>query len=107
MQYLPFSECHLPYGILFLLISVYRSYAPVPIEERAKRRYKENQGKNINMSYEEVIENIRKRDENDKAKEIGALKKAKDSIVIDTTKLTIEEVVEKIIEIIKNKNSRL
>ncbi len=44
---------------------------------------------------------------NDKAKEIGALKKAKDSIVIDTTKLTIEEVVEKIIEIIKNKNSRL
>ena len=52
------------------------------------------------MTYEEVIENIRKRDENDKAKEIGALKKAKDSIVIDTTKLTIEEVVEKIIEII-------
>ena len=82
-------------------------YLDADIEERAKRRYKENQGKNINMSYEEVIENIRKRDENDKAKEIGALKKAKDSIVIDTTKLTIEEVVEKIIEIIKNKNSRL
>ena len=82
-------------------------YLDASIEERAKRRYKENQGKNINMSYEEVIENIRKRDENDKAKEIGALKKAKDSIVIDTTKLTIEEVVEKIIEIIKNKNSRL
>ena len=82
-------------------------YLDCSVEERAKRRYKENQGKNINMSYEEVIENIRKRDENDKAKEIGALKKAKDSIVIDTTKLTIEEVVEKIIEIIKNKNSRL
>ena len=82
-------------------------YLDASIEERAKRRYKENQEKNINMSYEEVIENIRKRDENDKAKEIGALKKAKDSIVIDTTKLTIEEVVEKIIEIIKNKNSRL
>ena len=78
-------------------------YLDASIEERAKRRYKENQGKNINMSYEEVIENIKvKRDENDKAKEIGALKKAKDSIVIDTTKLTIEEVVEKIIEIIKN-----
>ncbi len=35
------------------------------------------------------------------------IKRTKDSIVIDTTKLTIEEVVEKIIEIIKNKNSRL
>ena len=61
------------------------------------------QEKNINMSYEEVEENIRKRDENDKAKEIGALKKAEDSIVVDTTSLTIEQVVEEIIEIINNK----
>lgn len=82
-------------------------YLDASIEERAKRRYKENKEKNIDMTYEEVIENIKKRDENDKAKEIGALKKAEDSIVVDTTSLTIEEVVEKIIEIIKNKNSRL
>ena len=59
------------------------------------------------MSYEEVIENIKKRDENDKAKEIGALKKAEDSIVVDTTSLTIEEVVEKIIEIIRKKNNKM
>ena len=82
-------------------------YLDASIEERAKRRYKEMQEKNIGMTYEEVIENIKKRDENDKAKEIGALKKAEDSIVVDTTSLTIEQVVEKIIEIIKNKNSRL
>ena len=82
-------------------------YLDASIEERAKSRYKENKEKNIDMSYEEVIENIKKRDENDKAKEIGALKKAEDSIVVDTTSLTIEQVVEKIIEIIKNKNSRL
>ena len=78
-------------------------YLDASIEERAKRRYKEMQEKNINMSYEEVEENIRKRDENDKAKEIGALKKAEDSIVVDTTSLTIEQVVEKHIEIINNK----
>lgn len=78
-------------------------YLDASIEERAKRRYKEMQEKNINMSYEEVEENIRKRDENDKTKEIGALKKAEDSIVVDTTSLTIEQVVEKIIEIINNK----
>ena len=77
-------------------------YLDASIEERAKRRYKEMQEKNINMSYEEVEENIRKRDENDKAKEIGALKKAEDSIVVDTTSLTIEQVVEEIIEIINN-----
>lgn len=82
-------------------------YLDASIEERAKRRYKENQEKNINMTYEEVVENITKRDENDKTKEIGALKKAEDSIVVDTTSLTIDEVVEKIIEIIKTKNCKL
>lgn len=76
-------------------------YLDASVEERAKRRFKENQEKNIDMTYEEVYENIRKRDENDKAKEIGALKVAEDSIVVDTTSLTIDEVVEKIIEIIK------
>ena len=78
-------------------------YLDASIEERAKRRFKENQEKGIAMSYEEVYESIRKRDENDKAKEIGALKLAEDSIVVDTTSLTIDEVVEKIIEIIKKR----
>lgn len=82
-------------------------YLDASVEERAKRRYKENKEKNIDMSYEEVIENIKKRDENDKAKEIGALKKAEDSIVVDTTSLTIEEVLEKIIEIIRKKNNKM
>ena len=82
-------------------------YLDASVEERAKRRYKENKEKNIDMSYEEVIENIKKRDENDKAKEIGVLKKAEDSIVVDTTSLTIEEVVEKIIEIIRKKNNKM
>lgn len=79
-------------------------YLDASVEERAKRRFKENQEKNIDMTYEEVYENIRKRDENDKAKEIGALKVAEDSIVVDTTSLTIDEVVENIIEIIRKKS---
>ena len=78
-------------------------YLDASIEERAQRRFKENQEKNIDMTYEEVYESIRKRDENDKKKEVGALKLAEDSIVVDTTSLTIDEVVEKIIEIIKEK----
>ncbi len=78
-------------------------YLDASIEERAKRRFKENQEKNIDMTYEEVYENIKKRDENDKSKEVGALKVAEDSIVVDTTSLTIDEVVEKIIDIIKIK----
>ena len=78
-------------------------YLDASIEERAKRRFKENQEKGIEMTYEEVYESIKNRDENDKTKEIGALKKAEDSIVVDTTSLTIDEVVEKVISIIKEK----
>ncbi len=76
-------------------------YLDASIEERAKRRFKENQEKNIDMTYEEVYENIKRRDENDKSKEIGALKVAKDSVIIDTTNLNIDEVVDKVIDIIR------
>lgn len=81
-------------------------YLDASIEERAKRRYKENQEKGILMTYEEVLENILKRDENDKNKEIGSLKKTEDSIIVDTTNLSIDEVVEKVIEIVKQQGNR-
>ncbi len=78
-------------------------YLDATEEERARRRLLEMQEKGMQITYEEVLDNIRKRDYNDKIKEIGALKLAPDSIVIDTTNLTIEEVEEKIIEIINKK----
>lgn len=78
-------------------------YLDASIEERAKRRYEENITKGIDMSYEEVYESIKKRDYNDIHKEMGALKKAEDSIIIDTTRLSIDEVVDKIVQIIEEK----
>ena len=78
-------------------------YLDADVHERAKRRFLQNKEKNIDMSYEEILENIKKRDENDKNKEIGALKDAKDAIVIDSTNSAIEEVYGKIEEIIKRK----
>ena len=81
-------------------------YLDASIEERAKRRYLENKEKGIDMTYEEILDNIKRRDENDKNKEIGALKLARDSIIVDTTSLSIDEVVSKIVEIINNKRSR-
>lgn len=79
-------------------------YLDASEEVRAKRRYKENLEKGIDMSYEEVLENVRMRDYNDMHKKVGALKKAEDAITIDSTTLTIDQVVEKIKDII-NKNS--
>lgn len=73
-------------------------YLDASEEIRAQRRYKENQEKGIDMTYEEVLENVRMRDYNDMHKKVGALKKAEDAIVIDSTNLTIEEVTDKVIE---------
>ena len=78
-------------------------YLEASLEERANRRYKEMQEKGINMSFEEVKNNIEMRDKNDKAKEVGALKLAPDSVIVDTTDKTINQVVEEIIDIINKK----
>lgn len=75
-------------------------YLDGALEERAMRRYRQNKAKGIEMSYEEVLENIKKRDKNDMEKEVGALKIADDAIVIDTTNLTIKEQEEKLSDII-------
>ena len=78
-------------------------YLDASIEERAKRRVKQNEELGIDIPYEEVLESIRKRDEQDKSKEVGALIQADDAIYIDSSNLSIEEVSDKIIQIIENK----
>ena len=77
-------------------------YLDASEEIRAKRRYEENVQNGIDMTYEEVLENVKMRDYNDMHKKFGSLKKAEDAIVVDSTNLTIEEVVEKIKDIINN-----
>lgn len=78
-------------------------YLDADVEERAKRRFKQNQEKGIESTYEEVLESMKQRDENDKNKEFGALKIAEDAIVIDSSKMTINQVTKEIIKIIKKK----
>lgn len=81
--------------------ATYKFYLDASIEERANRRFKENQEKGINVSYEEIKESIRKRDYNDMHKEVGALMRTEDQIYINTEHLTIEDVVEKMRKIIE------
>lgn len=75
------------------------------IEERANRRYKQNQEKGIQETYEEVLENIKQRHILETQREIAPLRQADDAIYVDSTNLTIEEVVEKIVKIIEEKRS--
>ena len=78
-------------------------YLDATAEERARRRVIQNQEKGIESSYEEVLKGIKDRDKRDSTREIAPLKKAEDAIYVDSTNLSIEQVVEKIIEIIRRK----
>ena len=79
----------------------YKFYLDASLEERVKRRIKQNKEKGIDMTYEEVYENIKARDYNDSHKEVGALKRCDDQVYIDSTNMTIDEVVNKFIEVIE------
>ena len=76
-------------------------YLDAEVEERANRRYKENCQKHVECTYERVLADMLKRDTTDLTQ--GGLKKAEDAILVDSTNLTIEEVVEKIEQEIKKK----
>ena len=72
-------------------------------EERANRRFKELQEKGDTSTYEEVLADINQRDYNDTHREIAPLKKAEDAVEVDSTKLTLEQSVEEIYKVIREK----
>ena len=79
-------------------------YLDASVEERARRRYKQNLEKGItDETYEEVLENIKQRHILETTREINPLRKADDAILLDSTELTIEQVKNRVIEIIKEK----
>ena len=82
--------------------SKYKFYMDASLDERAKRRYNEELSKGKNITYEEVRESIRKRDEFDSNREDSPLVVPKNANIIDTTSMTIDEVVEKIANVIFN-----
>lgn len=72
-------------------------------EERAQRRYAELLAKGSTVSFQSVLDELIERDYNDSHREIAPLKPAEDSVVLDTTGVSLEEQVQKIIDIIKEK----
>lgn len=75
-------------------------YLIASVVERAERRHKENLAKGESSDLNELIEDIRNRDERDMTREISPLVKADDAISIDTTSMSIDEVMEKILHIV-------
>lgn len=86
-------------GTVVLPSAQYKFFITASEQERAKRRYE--QLKIMNISYEKVLEDLRVRDYNDEHREVAPLKPAKDAIILDTTNLTLDQTVQKCIDIIK------
>lgn len=80
-----------------------RIYLDATVEERAKRRVLQNKENGIDTPYDEILKKIKERDYNDSNRKVAPLKYVEGEIYIDTTNMTIEEVTEKIINIIKEK----
>ena len=78
-------------------------YLDASVEERAKRRYKQDLEKGLKISYEEVLNSIIERHKLETEREMDPLRKAEDAIYIDSSNLSIDEVVDKICDIVNSK----
>ncbi|MDK0629548.1 (d)CMP kinase [Clostridium perfringens] len=83
-------------GTVVLKDANFKFFLTASPEERADRRYKELMGKGVEVNYDEILQDIIKRDYLDSNREVDPLRKAKDAIEIDTTGIGIMGVVEKI-----------
>ncbi|NEZ46193.1 (d)CMP kinase [Clostridium niameyense] len=88
-------------GTVVLKDAPYKFFVTASPKIRAERRYKELKEKGLDVKYNEVLDEIAKRDYIDSNRKINPLRKSEDAILIDTSNLTIEEVVEKMCSFIK------
>jgi cytidylate kinase len=81
-------------GTVVLKDAAFKFFLTAAPEERAKRRYEELLGKGIEVNYNDILNDIIKRDFMDSHREVDPLKMAEDAIEIDSSFLSIEEVVD-------------
>ncbi|MCI8814853.1 MAG: (d)CMP kinase [Lachnospiraceae bacterium] len=83
-------------------------YLTASVRIRAMRRYQELQREGVSSSLEEIEKSIQKRDEQDKNRENSPLRQAEDAVLVDSSEMTIDQVVEEILSIYrKNRESGL
>ena len=80
-------------------------YLDASVEERARRRYKELLERGESIEYEEVLAAMRRRDKIDSERKVAPLRPAEDAIIIDTTEMTVDEVLAKVMELVNRARS--
>ncbi|MBR4292690.1 MAG: (d)CMP kinase [Clostridia bacterium] len=91
-------------GTVILPNALVKIFLTAPIEVRAERRYKQMLEKGFETTYEEVLSDMKSRDENDRNRKIAPAVPADDAVILDNGDMTMEETISKIIEIIEEKN---
>ena len=81
-------------------------YLDAEPKERARRRYEELAEKHKEVDFETIFEEVMKRDQNDRQRQLSPLRKAEDALIIDSTRRSAEEVVEEMLRIIVAKKGR-
>ncbi|MEF1282021.1 (d)CMP kinase, partial [Vibrio fortis] len=72
-------------------------------EERANRRLKQLQGKGLDVKFDDLLSEIQERDDRDRNRPVAPLRPAEDALVLDSTSMNIEQVVEKALHYIESK----
>lgn len=78
----------------------YKFFITASAEERANRRFKDEQNRKTNANYEEILQKLKDRDEKDMNRTASPFKKADDAILIDTTGKTVEEIFNYLLSVI-------
>ena len=76
--------------------AVLKIFLTATVEERAQRRYKQLIGKGIDAILPDLLRDLKERDERDSQRPVSPLKPAEDAIVLDTTDMTLDEVIDRV-----------
>lgn len=91
-------------GTVVLPEAPLKVYLDATVEARARRRYRENKARGERVRYADILSAMRERDRIDSQRKAAPLKAADDAVVIDTTKLVVEQVVEQVLHLIRERS---
>ena len=90
-------------GTRVLMNAPVKIFLTASAEERARRRYQEMVNKGMDAKFDDVLRDLRARDEQDTHRAVDPLRAAEDAVTVDSTSLTFDEVVEAILRIVADK----
>ena len=91
-------------GTVVLPEAPLKVYLDATVEARARRRYRENKARGETVRFIAILSAMRRRDRIDSSRETAPLKAADDAVVIDTTNMVVEQVVEQVLHLIRERS---